>query len=55
MVFCEFKPKIFLGVNVIMIILVFCVNGLMPIVIRLVNIIYGLVFIVMGIYLGSDF
>jgi len=31
------------------------VNGLMPIVIRLVNIIYGLVFIVIGIYLGSGF
>jgi hypothetical protein len=34
---------------------VFYVNGLVLIVIRLVNIIYGLVFIVMGICLGGDF
>jgi hypothetical protein len=55
MVFCEFNPKIFLWVNVIMIMLVFYVNGLVFIVIRFVNIIYELVFIIMGICLGCDF
>jgi hypothetical protein len=35
--------------------LVLYVNGLVFILIRLVNIIYGLVFIVMGICLGCDF
>jgi hypothetical protein len=55
MVFCEFNLKIFLWVNVIMIMLVFYVNGLMFIVIKLVNIIYELVLIIMGIFLGCDF
>jgi hypothetical protein len=55
MVFCEFNPKIFLWVNVIMIMLVFYVNGIVFIVIRLVNIIYGFVLIIMGICLGCDF
>jgi hypothetical protein len=55
MVFCEFNLKIFLWVNVIMIMLVFYVNGLMFIVIKLVNIIYEFVLIIMGICLGCDF
>jgi hypothetical protein len=54
-VFCGFNPKIFLWVNVILNVLVFYINELVFIVIRLVNINWGLVFNVIGKYLGSDF
>jgi hypothetical protein len=48
MVFYEINPKILLWVNIIL-------NMLVLYEVRLVNIIYGLVFIIMSMWLGCNF